>query len=364
MRARRAIAVLVAMLPVLACAQTQEPAAPPHILEGPDTPVTDGAKAGPHAWRVQPIAMPEPVTRIFTDGTLAILGAVRIEGASGAWYAVTDCAAGLCATLFDAPHATQTLPADALPGSHVAFGDGRISRAWYADPVQRLGASAIGPWVAGALVIEDRTTRAFRLELGLDQAFEDMRPRIADFDSDGQTVVLAVRSDAGRGAALIAASLEGEGLVRILAETAPVGHPGGWINPIGIADVTGGGRRSIAVVFSPDDHGQLQIFDYAQHTFTRRFSVPGVCNHLRGQPEQDMAVIADFDGDQIADVALPDSARTAIRILSFAGGKVGEPADIPLPSPAATAIAGIRPEPGQRPMLLLGLEDGQLVLLH
>ena len=362
MRARLALAVVLTLL--CAGAQAGEPALPPHILEGPDTPEPDNGKAGPHAWTVQPIPMPEPVARIYTGGSLANLGAVRVEGASGAWYSVADCASGLCAILNETPHATETLPTGALPGSHVAIGDGRIARAWFADPVQRLGASAIGPWVAGALVIEDQTTRAFRLELGPDQAFEDLRPRIVDFDADGQPVVLAVRSDAVRGAALIAVSLEGEGLVRILAETPLVGHPGGWINPIGIADVTGSGRRSIAVVSSPDSQGQLQVYDYADRGFTRLFRVPGVCNHRPGQPEQDMAVIADFDGDQIADVAVPDSARTAIRILTFAGGKVGEPAGIPLPSPAATAIAGIKPEPGQRPMLLLGLEDGQLVLLR
>jgi hypothetical protein len=362
MRARLALAVLLALSP--ACAQAGDAASPPHILEGPDTPEADNSKPGTRAWQVQTIPMPEPVARIYTEGSLADLGTVRVEGVSGAWYYVAECATGLCASLIEAPRAAESLPAGALPDSHVAIGDGRIARAWYADPVQRLGASAIGPWVAGALVIEDRTTRAFRLDLGVDQAFEDLRPRIADFDGDGQPVVLAVRSDAALGAVLIAASLEGEGLVRVLAETPPVGHPGGWINPIGIADVTGTGRRAVALVSSPDDHGQLQIFDYADRSFTRRFSVPGVCNHRAGLPEQDMAVIADFDGDQIADIAVPDGERKSIRILSFAGGKIAEPADIALPAPVATAIAGIKPGPGQRPMLLLGLEDGQLVLLR
>ena len=362
-RHRRCLTQLVAGLLLgcpLAQAQVLEPAPsdPPHLLEGNTAP-DDSAKP---AWRLQSIAVPEKPSRILAAEPVVAPGSVRVETASGAWYAIGACEAVLCASLLDLPHGAERLPTGALPGSHMAAGRGRIARVWLADPAHRLDASAIGPLVAGALVVQDNTTKAFRLDLGLDQAFEDLRPRIASFD--GQDTVFVVRSSVDQGAALIAVRLEGEGLLRIAGETAPVGRPGGWLNPIGFADFTGGGRLSIAVVNSPDQRGQLRILDFADGTFSTRFTVPGVSNHVPGGRVQDMAVIADFDGDKIDNIAVPDASRKIIRILSFAHGQVAEPADIALPSPVVTEIVGIRRAEGGRPMLLMGLEDGELVVLH
>lgn len=347
-------------------AQTAEPNTPepPHLLEGPSTPETPSDKAGGKAWQVQRIAMPEAPVRIYTNGALAYLETLRIETASGAWYGVADCDSGLCANLVETPHAAETLPSNALPGSSVAIGDGRIARAWLAEPVQRLEQSAIGPWVAGSLVVEDRTTKTYRLELALNEAFEDLRPRIADLDGDGEGTVFLVRASLAQGAALVAVRLEGEGLLRIVGETAPEGHPGGWLNPIGFGDFLGRGHASIAIVRSPDQGGKLQVLDFSGGAFRLLFSIPGVSNHIPGRPTLNMAVIADFDGAGSPEIAVPDAARKSIRIFSFAGGKVGEPADIALPAPVATEIAGVKGPAGARPMLLMGLEDGELVLVH
>lgn len=332
-----------------------------------DTPASgpDGKAAGP-AWQLQPIAIPEPPVRILANTGLVELASVTIEGASGAWYTIGDCESGLCAKLVTGPHVETPLPKDALPRSHVATGHGRIARAWLTGAANRLGDSAIGPLVAGTLVLEDRASRRFEVDLGLDAAFEDLRPRIASVGvpGGGEDAVYVVRSDAQLGAALIAVGLEGEGLPVVEAQTAPVGRPGGWLNPVGFADFTGEGRTQLAIVVSPDAGGTLQILDVAKHDFKLRFAIPGVSNHIPGRPIEDLAAIAEFDAGNGPAIAVPDAKRTAIRILSFAGGKVGEPADIALPATVATEMVGIAGSGGQHPMLLMGLADGELVLLH
>jgi len=348
----------------IAICQVLEPAPVegPHLLSGDSTPEPDAGVAGQRSWQVQRITMAERPARIWVKGPIVALKSVRIESESGAWYAIVDCETGLCASVLQIPHRFETLPVGALPNSHMAFGTGRIARAWLAEPTQRMENSAIGPWVAGTLIVQDPTTRQFQLDLGLNEAFEDLRPRIAEVD--GQSTLFVVRSSLDWGAALIAVRLEGEGLLRIAGETPPVGQPGGWLNPVGLGDFMGTGHPSIAIVTSPDQGGQLQILDFADGTFTKRFTVPGVSNHVRGRQVQDMAAIADFTGGKIAEIAIPDASRKRVRILSFAHGQVAEPADIGLPSPVVTEIAAIQGPTGQRPRLLMGLEDGELVLLH
>ena len=297
-------------------------------------------------------------------GTLTTLPDIIIEAESGAWYRLADCGEGLCAELITAVHTGSDLPPDALPGSQVATGANRISRAWLADPAQRFDASAIGANIAGTLIIADRLGRTFRLETGLDEGFEDLRVRIDDMDGSGTDTLFAVKSSRDQGAALVAVRLEAEGLLRITASTAPVGHPNGWLNMLGTADFTGDGHKAVALVRTPGPEGQLQILDYLGDRFALRFAVPGVNTFAPAATAIDLGVIADFDGDKLADIAVPDATRGAIRILSFGGGQVAEPAVIALPAPVTTEIAGIAAGEGKRPYLLMGLETGELVLLH
>ena len=371
---RVTVAVLVSGYALVAAcwsdAQTAAPLAndPPHLLEGDSAPDASSDNPARHAWQVQRIEMPERPVKIIGNVEANPLASVRVIGVSGDWFALSDCAKGLCAIRLTARHTSDWLPPDALPGSHLATSSGRIAKAWFADPVQRIENSAIGRFVAGSLVVRDTLGREFRLDLALDQAFEDVRPRIANLDGPldgpGTQTLFAVRSSTSLGAALVAVRLEGEGLLHIVGETPAIGRPGGWLNPVGISDFLGEGRKSIAYVTSPDKLGVLQIAGFADGAFKLRLSVPGVSNHTTGTAITDMAVIGDFEATGGADIAIPDASRKSIRILSFLHGQIAEPADIALPAEVTTEVVGIRPKSGERPMLLMGLADGELVLLH
>ena len=354
-------AVLLAGTARVGEAQVLEPDPGPMLVQPAPA---EGNSPSRRVWQIQHIAIPERPVHILPGGTLTDLASIIVEGESGAWYSLADCAGGLCAELVTGPHSIETLPPDALPGSHVATGTNGILRAWLAEPTQRFDASAIGASVAATLVVEDHTTRDYRFEAGLDEGFEDLRPRIADIEGQGIDTIFTVKSSREQGASLIALRLEAEGLLRIVAATPPVGHPFGWLNPAGVADFTGEGRKAVAIVRTPGAEGQLQILDLAGDHFTLRFAVPGVNTYVPERTVLDMAVIADFDGDGVADIALPNATRQAIRILSFFSSQLAEPATIALPSVVTTEIAGIRPGIGGRPYLLMGLDDGSLVLLH
>jgi hypothetical protein len=71
-----------------------------------------------------------------------------------------------------------------------------------------------------------------------------------------------------------------------------------------------------------------------------------------------MSAAADFDGDGVADLAVPSSDRMTLRIVSF-HPQPREIASIPLPAAAATDF-GILASEGA-PLIVLGLADGSLV---
>ncbi len=88
----------------------------------------------------------------------------------------------------------------------------------------------------------------------------------------------------------------------------------------------------------------------------------GFSNHAIGSTELGMSAFADVDGDGIVDIALPNAQRSALRIVTVAGGMMRELATAPLPSPVATAITVVTSADGVA--FVAGLEDGTLVLVR
>jgi len=76
-----------------------------------------------------------------------------------------------------------------------------------------------------------------------------------------------------------------------------------------------------------------------------------------------MAAAADFDGDNITDLAIPDGSRRGIRILSFAGGKAREVARIASPGEVVTELLWVRGREKNIRVLVCGLETGQLAIM-
>jgi hypothetical protein len=74
-----------------------------------------------------------------------------------------------------------------------------------------------------------------------------------------------------------------------------------------------------------------------------------------------MAVVTDFDGDNIADIAIPSLDRTRLRIVSFAPN-AREIASVALPAKAATNLGLLKGV--MAPAVALGLADGSLVVVQ
>lgn len=314
-------------------------------------------------WRVHEIRSVAGPERVYVFDDARSLRHVRIRSTEGSWVSLRQCGRTVCAELATKGYEPPPVPAGALPDAEVAVGTRGVLRSWLAAPTRRYAHGVLGDAIeAGALVAVDKRGARHQLELPIDSVFEDRKPRLADLDGDGQDEILVVRSYLERGAALAVVELTRHGL-EIAAEGPAIGRPNRWLNPAGVADFDGDGRLEIAIVVTPHIGGTLEIWEYRAGKLTREAQLRGFSNHAIGSRVQDMSAVGDFDGDGVADLALPSADRRTLRLVSMAGGRVAELPPIKLPGRAVTEIVAVKPSSTKRPALVVGLDNGKLILI-
>lgn len=269
--------------------------------------------------------------------------------------------AGLVAAAPGMPQADVTARNDpeAIPDLRIARGHADIAEAWLIAPTARYDHFVQGSrYEPGGLRVRTRSGDIVTLRLDDAHVFEDRQPRLGDLDGDGRDEIVLVLTSVEKGASLAVFGLEGGRIVR-KARTSYIGRPHRWLNPAGIADYDGDGRMEVALVRMPHLVKRLELWSLGSAGLVREAQVPDVANHRLGSVHTGMAASADFDGDGIADLAVPDGTRRAVRLIGFAGGTPHEIGRLALPAPADGDFTLKRQGAGWR--LEMRLETGRTV---
>ena len=177
----------------------------------------------------------------------------------------------------------------ALAGALVCFGSlagaTDITSAEFTDPTTRYRHGVLGDAIEwGTLEMRAGDGRLFRVVLPDRRVFEDVAPRLADVDGDGEFEVVVVESDMAKGARLSVYDTGG-----LVTATEFIGTPNRWLAPVGIgaADLDGDGVVEFAYVDRPHLAKTLRIFRFAEVALSPIAELPGVTNHRIG--ERDIA---------------------------------------------------------------------------
>jgi hypothetical protein len=306
-------------------------------------------------------AFPWEAVQVRAPGKVISVGedeqSVLVETSKGWWRsAKKDFSSGWVSTL--AP-AKASLPPDALPDGAIIESMALGGRLYLARPTAKYRHGVLGDAVESEAVILDRADgRKEIVEAGRDAVFEDLAPRLADLDNDGRYKILVVKSYLDRGAALAVIGRNAKGELAVLDETPAIGTANRWLNPAGVASFSGGKEKEIALVKMPHALGRLELWRWAGGKLQKVAEISDTSNHAIGSHMLDLSAVADFDGDGIADLAIPAFDRKSLRLLSFKDG-ISEIARIPLQGAIASNIVLLGEK--KRPALLFALADGSLI---
>ncbi len=306
---------------------------------------------------------------VAVDGLAAAVtahdGTVVVEDGRGRLHTVRlDASGAIKLTPLTATPVRERRRPGMLPDGHVVEGRRNITAAWLTGPTGRYAHGALGDEIeAAGLMVELKGGKRLTLTLDTDSVFEDLTPRLADVDGDGDDEVLVIRSYLDAGAALSVIEAGAQGL-RIAAETPPHGLSLRWLNPVGVADFDGDGRIEVALVRTPHIGGTLMLFELKDSALVREHAAFGFSNHANGSRELGLSAVADVNGDGVPDLLVPDAARLNLRVVTFAGGQFKELARVAHKGGLIdTAIVTADLNGDGRAEAIYGLDDGSLVVV-
>ncbi|MBE0621274.1 MAG: VCBS repeat-containing protein [Burkholderiales bacterium] len=239
-----------------------------------------------------------------------------------------------------------------------AAGGETLTAARYAQPVDRYGHFAPGrPHEYARLTATTNSGRELVLELPQNEVFEDVAPRLVRLAADGPQEILAIISGRASGARLALIGLRGDAIA-ISAQSAAIGTPNRWLNPVGVADLDGDGRAEIAAVITPHISGTLKVYRRKGAELVEIAALADFSNHVYGTPELALSAPMSIEGRMR--LLVPDAARRKLRIIALEGGKVVEIGRCALSAPITGAIKLLSPREisvglsSSRPVIAVG----------
>lgn len=211
-----------------------------------------------------------------------------------------------------------------------------IVDARYAVPTDRYGHFALGqPHEYARLQVRTGAGHTLHFDLPDHEVFEDLAPRIVGLAAGEPTEILAIVSGQDDGARLVMLHLSG-GRLEISAQSAPIGTPMRWLNPVGVVDLDGDGRAEIAAVITPHIGGTLKVYRKQSGVLEEVSSLRGFSNHVYRSPALGLSTPMSIAGKMR--LLVPDATRHLLRVIGMEGGRLVETGRCALEAPVVGEI--------------------------
>ena len=208
-----------------------------------------------------------------------------------------------------------------LPENLIARDAASDLTARYTDPTTRYAHGILGDKIeAGGLLVVKAGKRHY-YQLDEQYVFEDLQPRMADVDGDGQPEFIAIRSSLTQGAGVAIFKIVKDQLV-LLAASDFVGMPNRWLNIAAIADLDNDGILEIAWVQTPHIGGISRVAHLVKDRLAVIDQKSGYSNHRIGQ--RNLCLSALTTSTPLKTLYLPTNDYAAVVGLQLVGGKISE----------------------------------------
>lgn len=218
--------------------------------------------------------------------------------------------------------------ASGLPSADMPLPDGEVSRsfglsAWLVGPTTRYRHAVLGDGIEATGFAVERGRQRLTFRLGQDAVFEDRRVRLLRLTGVDEPAMLVVKAYQARGAALALYRLETDRIVP-LAESAAIGQPNRWLNPIGAADFTGSGEIMIAAVITPHLSGSLRLYRLRANAAVLEEvqRLDGLTNHIIGSRDLDLGHVVPAGVATVPLIVLPTLDRRKLAVVTCEGGSI------------------------------------------
>ncbi|MCB1382508.1 MAG: hypothetical protein KDJ73_06190 [Notoacmeibacter sp.] len=299
------------------------------------------------------IATPGPVSALEQRGAAII---VHLRGSTMRLVSCAD--ETFCLGEFD-PEPAPELPQGIVPDGKVAVASGPargVARAWYASATERYPHGALGDRIeAASLVVETTEGGLLTFDLPRTHVFEDLTPRIADLDGDGQAEIVTIRSGLATGAAIAIYGIH-DGRLAQMAVAGEIGTPNRWLNIAGILPTDPAlpdGAKTVYAVRTPHLGGVLFSvrYDGARALLTDAIATD-LTNHVFGSREQGLSFAGKLRPDLAPNLVIPSQDRRSLRFV------LSHHADIRLPGAIDKAILAMDG------WLVTATENGRLIAVR
>ncbi len=254
--------------------------------------------------------------------------------------------------------ASSTLAVGALPDARI-LSDGAGRLLLLTAPTDQYPHGVLGDNLEATAITLLDTKSGLRVvnEIHIDagDVIEGIAPIWVDLDGDGAREIIVTQSNADAGARIVVYREDGG----IVASGEPVGQGFRWRHQLAAGQFIDGGPLEIAVIRTPHIGGILEIFALEDGRLEIKAELSGFSSHQIGSRNLDSALVADFSGDGILEVVVPDQSQTSLAGIQYTQAGLQIVWDVPLGAQLSANLAAVSLSDG-RLALGVGLVDGRL----